>query len=140
MYLCRDEDDYSDEEEEEEDDDDDDEEPPPDYLPSPQSQPELEPRSRRCLVGDLSISIIPEGNNSSEEEEDEEDQQREESDSDGPVLYKDDESDEDEDDDSPPSVWMACITIYCMCWLMHLFNKKYNKSINIVKINTTLTN
>ncbi|KAI2655078.1 Phosphatase and actin regulator 4B [Labeo rohita] len=89
--------------EEEEDDDDDDEEPPPDHLPSPQSQPELEPRSRRCLVGDLSVSIIPEGNNSSEEEEDEEDQQPEESDSDGPVLYKDDESDEDEDDDSPPS-------------------------------------
>ncbi|XP_050987520.1 phosphatase and actin regulator 4B isoform X4 [Labeo rohita] len=101
--LKLDEDDYSDEEEEEEDDDDDDEEPPPDHLPSPQSQPELEPRSRRCLVGDLSVSIIPEGNNSSEEEEDEEDQQPEESDSDGPVLYKDDESDEDEDDDSPPS-------------------------------------
>ncbi|XP_073702939.1 phosphatase and actin regulator 4B isoform X4 [Garra rufa] len=103
--LKLDEDDYSDEEEEEEDDDDDDDddEPPPDHLPSPQSQPELEPRSRRCLVGDLSVSIIPEGNNSSEEEDDEEDQQPEESDSDGPVLYKDDESDEDEDDDSPPS-------------------------------------
>uniref|UniRef100_A0A673HLJ8 Phosphatase and actin regulator 4 n=1 Tax=Sinocyclocheilus rhinocerous TaxID=307959 RepID=A0A673HLJ8_9TELE len=96
-------DDYSDEEEEEEDDDDDDEEPLPDHLPSPQSQPELEPRSRRCLVGDLSVSVIPEGNNSSEEEEDEEDRQPEESDSDGPVLYKDDESDEDDDDDSPPS-------------------------------------
>ncbi|KTF94361.1 hypothetical protein cypCar_00014526 [Cyprinus carpio] len=102
--LKLDEDDYSDEEEEEEDDDDDeDEEPPSDHLPSPQSQPELEPRSRRCLVGDLSVSIIPEGNDSSEEEEDEEDQQPEESDSDGPVLYKDDESDEDEDDDIPPS-------------------------------------
>uniref|UniRef100_A0A8C1QKD4 Phosphatase and actin regulator 4 n=1 Tax=Cyprinus carpio TaxID=7962 RepID=A0A8C1QKD4_CYPCA len=95
--------DYSDEDEEEEDDDDDDEEPLPDHLPSPQSQPELEPRSRRCLVGDLSVSVIPEGNNSSEEEEDEEDQRPEESDSDGPVLYKDDESDEDDDDDSPPS-------------------------------------
>ncbi|XP_016143505.1 phosphatase and actin regulator 4B-like isoform X3 [Sinocyclocheilus grahami] len=101
--LKLDEDDYSDEEEEEEDDDDDDEEPLPDHLPSPQSQPELEPRSRRCLVGDLSVSVIPEGNNSSEEEEDEEDHQPEESDSDGPVLYKDDESDEDDDDDSPPS-------------------------------------
>ncbi|XP_056094882.1 phosphatase and actin regulator 4B isoform X4 [Rhinichthys klamathensis goyatoka] len=101
--LKLDEDDYSDEEEEEEDDNDDDEEHPPDHLPSPQSQPELEPRSRRCLVGDLSISVIPEGNNSSEEEEDEEDQQPDESDSDGPVLYKDDESDEDEDDDTPPS-------------------------------------
>uniref|UniRef100_A0A671T1S7 Phosphatase and actin regulator 4 n=1 Tax=Sinocyclocheilus anshuiensis TaxID=1608454 RepID=A0A671T1S7_9TELE len=93
-------DDYSDEEEE--DDDDNDEEPLPDHLPSPQSQPELEPRSRRCLVGDLSVSVIPEGNNSSEEE-DEEDHQPEESDSDGPVLYKDDESDEDDNDDSPPS-------------------------------------
>ncbi|CAM4702671.1 unnamed protein product [Leuciscus chuanchicus] len=101
--LKLDEDDYSDEEEEEEDDDDDDEEHPPDHLPSPQSQPDLEPRSRRCLVGDLSISVIPEGNNSSEEEEDEDDQQPDESDSDGPVLYKDDESDEDEEDDSPPS-------------------------------------
>ncbi|XP_073780826.1 phosphatase and actin regulator 4B isoform X5 [Danio rerio] len=100
--LKLDEDDYSDEEEEEEDDEDD-EEPPPDHLPSPQSQPELEPRSRRCLVGELSVSVIPEGNNSSEEEEDEEDQHPEESDSDGPVLYKDDESDEDEEDDSPPS-------------------------------------
>ncbi|XP_067304434.1 phosphatase and actin regulator 4B isoform X4 [Pseudorasbora parva] len=99
--LKLDEDDYSDEEED--DDDDDEEEHSPDHLPSPQSQPELEPRSRRCLVGELSVSVIPEGNNSSEEEEDEEDQQQEESDSDGPVLYKDDESDEDEDDDSPPS-------------------------------------
>ncbi|XP_077073406.1 phosphatase and actin regulator 4B isoform X4 [Siphateles boraxobius] len=104
--LKLDEDDYSDEEDEEEDDDDDDdddEEHPPDHLQSTQSQPELEPRSRRCLVGELSISVIPEGNNSSEEEEDEENQQPDESDSDGPVLYKDDESDEDEDDDSPPS-------------------------------------
>ncbi|KAK7147100.1 hypothetical protein R3I94_009825 [Phoxinus phoxinus] len=100
--LKLDEDDYSDEEEEEEEDDDD-EDHPPDHLASPHSQPELEPRSRRCLVGDLSISVIPEGNNSSEEEEDEEDQQPDDSDSDGPVLYKDDESDEDEDDDCPPS-------------------------------------
>ncbi|XP_051575537.1 phosphatase and actin regulator 4B-like isoform X4 [Myxocyprinus asiaticus] len=97
--LKLDEDDYSDEEEE----DYDEEEPPPDHHPFPYSQPELEPRSRRCLVGDLSVSVIPEGNDSSEEEDEEEDQQPEESDSDGPVLYKDDESDEDEDDDSPPS-------------------------------------
>ncbi|XP_052475133.1 phosphatase and actin regulator 4B isoform X1 [Carassius gibelio] len=101
--LKLDEDDYSDDDEEEEDDEDDDEEPLPVHLPSPQSQPDLEPRSRRCLVGDLSVSVIPEGNNSSEEEEDEEDLRPEESDSDGPVLYKDDESDEDDDDDSPPS-------------------------------------
>ncbi|XP_052000523.1 phosphatase and actin regulator 4B-like isoform X2 [Xyrauchen texanus] len=99
--LKLDEDDYSDEEDEEEDDYE--ENPPSDNLPSPQSQPELEPRSRRCLVGDLSVSVIPEGNNSSEEEEDEEDQQPEDSDSDGPVLYKYNESDEEEEDDSPPS-------------------------------------
>ncbi|TRY92026.1 hypothetical protein DNTS_034910, partial [Danionella cerebrum] len=96
--LKLDEDDYSDEDEDEDD------EPPPDHLPSPQLQPELEPRSRRCLVGELSVSVIPEGNNSSEEEEEEEDDHHpDDSDSDGPVLYKDDESDEDEDEDSPPS-------------------------------------
>ncbi|XP_051577037.1 phosphatase and actin regulator 4B-like isoform X5 [Myxocyprinus asiaticus] len=99
--LKLDEDDYSEEEDEEEDDDE--ENPPSDHFPSPQSQPELEPCSRRCLVGDLSVSVIPEGNNSSEEEEDEEDPQPEESDSDGPVLYKDDESDEEEEDNCPPS-------------------------------------
>lgn len=44
----------------------------------PPRQPELEPRSRRGLVG-----IIPEGRGDSEEE----------SDSDGPVLYRDDEED-----------------------------------------------
>ncbi|XP_059364127.1 phosphatase and actin regulator 4B-like isoform X1 [Carassius carassius] len=98
--LKLDEDDYSDDDEEEEDDEDDDEQPLPVHLPSPHSQPDLEPRSRRCLVGDLSVSVIPEGNNSSDEEED---QRLEESDSDGPVLYKEDESDEEDDDDSPPS-------------------------------------
>ncbi|XP_066539908.1 phosphatase and actin regulator 4B isoform X3 [Hoplias malabaricus] len=104
------EDDYSDEEEEEdeeeddeEEDDDDEDEPPPEHLPLPQTQPELEPRSRRCLVGDMNVSMIPEGPDSSEEEEGDEDQHADESDSDGPVLYKDDDSDEDEEDDSPPS-------------------------------------
>ncbi|KAK3551334.1 hypothetical protein QTP70_015012 [Hemibagrus guttatus] len=103
------EDDYSDEEEEEEEDEEDEEEeeeeeeyePPPEHLPPPQTQPELEPRSRRCLVGDVNIRIMPEGSDSSEEEEREEDQQADESDSDGPVLYKEEESDEEED--SPPS-------------------------------------
>ncbi|GAA6099247.1 phosphatase and actin regulator 4B isoform X2 [Tachysurus ichikawai] len=101
------EDDYSDEEEEEEEDDEeeeeeeDEDEPPPEHLPPPQIQPELEPRSRRCLVGDVNIRIMPEGSDSSEEEEREEDQQADESDSDGPVLYKEEES--DEEDDSPPS-------------------------------------
>lgn len=112
------EDDYSDEEEEEEEDeeeedeeeeeeeeevDEDEDMPLPEHLPLPQTQPELEPRSRRCLVGDLNVSMIPEGPDSSEGEEGDEDQHAEESDSDGPVLYKDDESDEDEEDDSPPS-------------------------------------
>lgn len=101
------EDDYSDEEEEEEEDDDDEEEEeedddePPEHLPPPQIQPELEPRSRRCLVGDVNIRIMPEESDSSEEEEREEDQQADDSDSDGPVLYKEEESDEEED--SPPS-------------------------------------
>ncbi|XP_073728399.1 phosphatase and actin regulator 4B isoform X3 [Misgurnus anguillicaudatus] len=100
--LKLDDDDYSDDDDDEEEEDDEDER-SRDHLPSPQSQPELEPRSRRCLVGDPSVSIIPEGNTSSEEEDDEEDHQPGESDSDGPVLYKDDESDEDDEDDSPPS-------------------------------------
>uniref|UniRef100_A0A4W4EN31 Phosphatase and actin regulator 4 n=1 Tax=Electrophorus electricus TaxID=8005 RepID=A0A4W4EN31_ELEEL len=91
------------EEDDEEEDDDDDDEPPPQHLPAPQIQPELEPRSRRCLVGDLAITVVPEAPDSSEEEEGEEDQQAEESDSDGPVLYKDEESDEDEEDEGPPS-------------------------------------
>ncbi|XP_036805201.1 phosphatase and actin regulator 4B isoform X1 [Oncorhynchus mykiss] len=94
------EDDYSEEE-----DDDDEEEEYDGELP----QPELEPRSRRCMVGEPSINVIPEGPNSSEEEEDEEEEkeeqdlQREDSDSDGPVLYKDENSDEDEEDEPPPS-------------------------------------
>ncbi|KAJ7985657.1 hypothetical protein DPEC_G00354330 [Dallia pectoralis] len=54
------EDDYSEEEEE-------DEEEYDGELP----QPELEPRSRRCIVGEPSVSVIPEGPNSSEEEEEE---------------------------------------------------------------------
>uniref|UniRef100_A0A8C8CFE4 Phosphatase and actin regulator 4 n=1 Tax=Oncorhynchus tshawytscha TaxID=74940 RepID=A0A8C8CFE4_ONCTS len=85
----------------EEEDDDDEEEEYDGELP----QPELEPRSRRCMVGEPSINVIPEGPNSSEEEEEEEEQdlQREDSDSDGPVLYKDENSDEDEEDEPPPS-------------------------------------
>lgn len=67
-------------------------------LPSqPPRQPELEPRSRRGLVVDPRVSVIPEGRgpgDSSEEDEDEE------TDSDGPILYRDDDEDEDED---PPS-------------------------------------
>uniref|UniRef100_A0A674A4U8 Phosphatase and actin regulator 4 n=1 Tax=Salmo trutta TaxID=8032 RepID=A0A674A4U8_SALTR len=90
------EDDYS----EEDDDDDEEVEEYDGELP----QPELEPRSRRCMVGEPSINVIPEGPNSSEEEEEElQDLQRDDSDSDGPVLYKDEDSDEDEEDEPPPS-------------------------------------
>uniref|UniRef100_A0A8C8CN20 Phosphatase and actin regulator 4 n=1 Tax=Oncorhynchus tshawytscha TaxID=74940 RepID=A0A8C8CN20_ONCTS len=96
-------DDYSEEEEEEEDDDEEEEE--EEEYDGELPQPELEPRSRRCMVGEPSINVIPEGPNSSEEEEEEEQQdlQRDDSDSDGPVLYKDEDSDEDEEDEPPPS-------------------------------------
>ncbi|XP_074539431.1 phosphatase and actin regulator 4B isoform X2 [Halichoeres trimaculatus] len=96
------EDDYSEEEEEEEDDEEEEE------YDGEIPQPELEPRSRRCLVGDTGVCVIP-GGNSSEEEEDEEEEENDEgrdhnmheddSDSEGPVLYKDEDSDEDEEDE-----------------------------------------
>ncbi|XP_016893638.1 phosphatase and actin regulator 4B isoform X3 [Cynoglossus semilaevis] len=100
------EDDYSEEEEElgDEDDDDEEEEEYDGEIP----QPELEPRSRRCLVGDA-VCVLPRGNSSEEEDEeedydeDEHDMQREDSDSDGPVLHRDEDSDEDEDDEPPTS-------------------------------------
>ncbi|XP_068425733.1 phosphatase and actin regulator 4B isoform X3 [Clinocottus analis] len=94
------EDDYSDEEDEEEDDEEEEE------YDGEIPQPELEPRSRRCLVGDAGVCVIPGGNGSDEEEqeEDEEEDERgendmrvEDSDSDGPVLYKDEDSDEEEE-------------------------------------------
>ncbi|XP_030013598.1 phosphatase and actin regulator 4B isoform X3 [Sphaeramia orbicularis] len=97
------EDDYSEEEE-----DDEEEEEYDGEIP----QPELEPRTRRCLVGDAGVCVIPGGNNSEEEEEEEDEEEDEEeehgmgcedSDSDGPVLYKDEDSDEDEEDEPPPS-------------------------------------
>lgn len=102
LYSIRSEDDYSEEE-----DDDEEVEEYDGEIP----QPELEPRSRRCLVGDAGVCIIP-GENSSEEEEEEENEEEdyeegehdmhgEDSDSDGPVLYKDE--DEDEEDEPPLS-------------------------------------
>ncbi|XP_061572483.1 phosphatase and actin regulator 4B isoform X2 [Cololabis saira] len=100
------EDDYSEEEDDEEEEEYDGEIP----------QPELEPRSRRCLVGDAGVCIIPGGNGSEDEEEEEEDEEEDEddedgehcmhgedSDSDGPVLHKDEDSDEDDEDEPPPS-------------------------------------
>ncbi|XP_075868725.1 phosphatase and actin regulator 4B isoform X4 [Nelusetta ayraudi] len=102
------EDDYSEEEEDDEEEDVDDEE--VEEYDGEIPQPELEPRSRRCLVGDAGVCIIP-GENSSEEEEDEDEEDEDEehnmhgedSDSDGPVLYKDEDSDEDSEDEPPPS-------------------------------------
>ncbi|XP_037532973.1 phosphatase and actin regulator 4B [Nematolebias whitei] len=90
------EDDYS--EEEEEDDEEEDE------YDGEIPQPELEPRSRRCLVGDAGICIIPGGDDSEEEEEEDDTggghaMHAEDSDSDGPVLHKDEDSDEE---DEPP--------------------------------------
>lgn len=54
--------------------------------PRPPRNPELEPRSRRGLVG-----VIHEGRGDSKGEE---------SDSDGPILYRD-EDDEDDDEEVP---------------------------------------
>ncbi|XP_061530988.1 phosphatase and actin regulator 4B isoform X3 [Phycodurus eques] len=103
------EDDYSEEEEEEEEEDDDEEEEEYDgEIP----QPKLEPRSRRGLVVDAGICVIPGGENSEEEEEEEEEHDdedeehgmcREDSDSDGPVPFKEEESDEDEEEEPPLS-------------------------------------
>ncbi len=56
-------------------------------------QAELEPRSRRVMVGDPRVSVIHEGRGPGESEE--------ESDSDGPILYRDD--DDDDDEEGPPS-------------------------------------
>uniref|UniRef100_A0A8C7WTE6 Phosphatase and actin regulator 4 n=1 Tax=Oryzias sinensis TaxID=183150 RepID=A0A8C7WTE6_9TELE len=93
----RSEDDYSEEEDDEEEEEYDGEIP----------QPELEPRSRLCLIGDAGVCFLP-GENGSEGEEVEEDEEEEEgehhmreddSDSDGPMLHKD----EDEENEPPPS-------------------------------------
>ncbi|XP_062255845.1 phosphatase and actin regulator 4B isoform X6 [Platichthys flesus] len=93
------EDDYSEEEELEEEDDEEEEE-----YDGEIPQPELEPRSRRCMVGDAGVGGIPGENSSEEEEEDEEedeeyDRHRQDSDSDGPALHKEEDSD---DEDEPP--------------------------------------
>ncbi|XP_034553850.1 phosphatase and actin regulator 4B isoform X2 [Notolabrus celidotus] len=101
------EDDYSEEEDEEEDDEEEEE------YDGEIPQPELEPRSRRCLVGDAGVCVIPGGNSSEEEEDEEEEEEDDEdrdhdmhgddSDSEGPVIYKDDNSDEDDEDEPPLS-------------------------------------
>lgn len=107
-FPIRSEDDYSEEEDEE--DDDEEEEEYDGEIP----QPELEPRSRRCLVGDVNVCVIP--GDSEEDEENEEDEDRrdmcgEDSDSDGSVLYKEESSDEDEEDEPPLSRNMQIILL-----------------------------
>lgn len=57
----------------------------------PLRQPDLEPRSRRALVEDPRVSVIPEGDASDSGE-----------DSDGPILYRDDDDVEEDDDDDEP--------------------------------------
>lgn len=86
-------------------------------MPEPRLiHPELEPRSRRCLVGEVSIIPEGEGPDTSEEDEDEDEEEidespedeplGEDSDSDGPVHYKD-EDDSDEDDEEVPTSALA---------------------------------
>ncbi|XP_070403772.1 phosphatase and actin regulator 4A isoform X6 [Nothobranchius furzeri] len=55
-------------------------------------QLELEPRSRRALIGDPRVTVIPERADQEESEE-----REEESDSDGPILYREDDADDDEE-------------------------------------------
>ncbi|XP_056336472.1 phosphatase and actin regulator 4A isoform X5 [Danio aesculapii] len=66
-------------------------------VPRPTQKPELEPRSRRGLIGDPRVTVIPEdaGSGSSEEEE--------ESDSDGSIQYRDDNEEDDDEEDVPKS-------------------------------------
>uniref|UniRef100_A0A3B3Y4I1 Phosphatase and actin regulator 4 n=1 Tax=Poecilia mexicana TaxID=48701 RepID=A0A3B3Y4I1_9TELE len=56
-------------------------------------QPELEPRSRRGLIGDPRVTVIPEQGGHEDEDD---------SDSDGPIHYRDDEE-EDDDEEGPAS-------------------------------------
>ncbi|XP_038130760.1 phosphatase and actin regulator 4A-like isoform X2 [Cyprinodon tularosa] len=52
-------------------------------------QPGLEPRSRRALIGDPRVTMIPESNDHGDRREDSD------SDSEGPIPYRDEESDEE---------------------------------------------
>lgn len=63
--------------------------------------PEMEPRSRRGLVGDPRVSVIHESGGPGDSEE---------SDSDGPILYRDDD-DDDDDEEGPPSKCDFCILL-----------------------------
>lgn len=93
MSLCRPEDDDFDMEEE---------------LQKLQPQRHLqkagfEPRSRRGMIGDDRVTVIPEGGGPGEDSE-------EDTDSDGPIPYRDDDDDEDDDAD-PPSKFVLLILL-----------------------------
>lgn len=62
----------------------------------PLRKPEFEPRSRRGMIGDDRVSVIPEGGGPGEDSE-------EDSDSDGPILYREDNDDDEDDEEGPPS-------------------------------------
>ncbi|XP_036001469.1 phosphatase and actin regulator 4A isoform X6 [Fundulus heteroclitus] len=59
-------------------------------------QPDLEPRSRRGLIGDPRVTVIPETDSHEDSEED--------SDSDGPILYREDD---DSDEEGGPASGLA---------------------------------
>ncbi|KAG1961075.1 phosphatase and actin regulator 4A isoform X5 [Pimephales promelas] len=73
-------------------------------VPRPTRQPELEPRSRRGLVGDPRVTVIPEdaGPGNSDDED--------ESDSDGPINYRDDDEEDEEEEDVPTSGLASRVT------------------------------
>lgn len=70
----------------------------------PPWQPELEPRSRRGLIGDPRVTVIPEVGGPEDSEED--------TDSDGPIPYRDDDDDDDEEE-VPPSMFK--LELQCIC-------------------------
>uniref|UniRef100_A0A3Q2NY21 Phosphatase and actin regulator 4 n=1 Tax=Fundulus heteroclitus TaxID=8078 RepID=A0A3Q2NY21_FUNHE len=59
-------------------------------------QPDLEPRSRRGLIGDPRVTVIPETDSHEDSEDD--------SDSDGPILYREDD---DSDEEGGPASGLA---------------------------------
>lgn len=68
-------------------------------------QPDLEPRSRRGLIGDPRVTVIPEVGGPGDNEGD--------SDSDGPILYNDDDDDNDDNDDEEEEVPPSMFLLFC---------------------------
>lgn len=65
----------------------------------PFRKPEFEPRSRKAMIGDDKVSVIPEVSGPGEDSE-------EDSDSDGPIPYREDQ-DEDDEDEVPLSKFVS---------------------------------